>query len=510
MEENLIQAWYEALTGYLRRKAQEQRTVVVVALSRKMPRLITWIKEHKLTESQRDELEALLASDSCIYTTEHGLPFVFSDRSLEQSDALILDDIIITSETLRAVSDEIQYLTGRRPDYLSLYAYKRNENVKLPHGSISDELPLIISNIKEARRKARDLAAIVARDCLPVDIEFPICHIGGDGKALYNQFVEGLRQKYSEDRYYTTGDSENPNFTVIINSDASRLYNNDFSKLRVFSHAGDLQLVCYSPNMFSESRLQSDDIFENAEYRRIWTTFARQHTISDPVTSASETIVNDNDIRLHRVSQRLYNSLTVLVNYMLSLSTMIREKENTGLAGMSGACIRPYDLQLIVGSRLAPSLAAEFNRLYNDNITSTSRRTRIELPDCVTPENYAVTYRMLTSLVLYTSETPTQVVEGIFNRGYSLKNSQNNRPDNNIHRVRSGYYLETFESLYGRPRRMMRSPEGKLEINRAIDRLIDGGYVVPLYYFVEKEKDSYYWRRFFRASHPIYEMDAEE
>lgn len=499
MEGQIIMDWYNALTSYMSDCISNGRKVVVIALSRKMPRLLSWIMDSQLSVEQRRTLESLLKSDFCIYTTEHGIPFVFNDSTLSEANVLILDDIIISGETIGSISDEVEYFIGKKPDYLSFYAYQ-----DVQANSISECLPVTVDGQKPARKLASEFSNIIADHCLPVDMEFPILHWNmGTFTGDYSGFVEIIKDKYDSARFYELGRPGNRNFTLLVDSDAARQYNNDFAKVRIFEQTDGVKVVCYAPNVFSEVRLNSSDLFENSEYRAIWTSFLDNEIISDPVSRTTDIIIDDDDRRRHLVSQRRMHSLVVLANYLLSLSLLIREKSNLGLLDYPAVELRVDDLALITGSKLAPALTKIFNSIYERNITSTAKRMRVKLPSSIAPVGFSGLYRYLTTIILYESDSASEALTGIFARGLNLKEKHSDLTLFELNRVNSTFFLESYESLCERPRKMMRSPEGKLEINRTIDDMIDNGLIVPLYYFVEKEPGNFYWRRFFRASHPL-------
>lgn len=508
MDSEIFQSWYDDFIKFIQPDLNNpNKKVVVIALSRKMPRLITWIKERFLSPEEANHFYELINSDYCIYTTEHAIPFVFSDAELLNCPILILDDMYVTGETIQGVSDEVFALTGHRPYFLSLYAYSRNfreNSVNSNLGTnISKSLPRLLDSIPEARNIMRHFSELIENTQLPIDMEFPILHLDReekfsdeDGTAI-SAIIDNLRKSQPDSRYSEKNVNGFPvNFTQLIEKDINRLYNNDFAKLRVFNHEEEVRIVCYAPNILGDKQVLNPELFSNVNYHWLWKNLL-ENTISDPVTSQYDYIISDEDRLRHRLSYRLHKSLIVFANYMFSLSTMIRQKTDYSNPYQSfHAEIRRDDLALLVGPALANQYARILNGLYQNNVTSDSLRQELNLPALLVTDNAESEYNYLSTTAVFNEKTVESAIKKMIASAYSI--CSNYRKDGIPSET---YILESFQSLYNKPSVKFQGLAGEMEINRVIDDLIDSGFLVPVYERVADENETLYWRRFFRATH---------
>lgn len=510
MEENVFRAWYNDITNFIKATINDpDKKIVIIALSRKMPRLLSWIKENFLSEKEAEEFNALLSNPQCIYTTEHAIPFVFAENGMTNAEVLVLDDMFVTGETMQGVSDEIYALTKRRPYYLGFYTYakdqkKREEGITLFGTNISTVLPKQLNKIGEAREMMRSFSRMIEESQMPIDIEFPILHIKSRNfeSSVSERVIAELRSRQPEARYFRNDvNGQIRDFTQLIESDINRLFNNDFAKLRLFPHKEDARLVCYAPNILSDSQVMNPFLFANEKYRRLWKNLLDTNTMPDPVKDQYDHIIDDEDQLRHKLSMRLHKSLVVFANYMFSLSMMIRQKHDYAEALPDSKYqveLRKEDLALLIGPHLADRYITNINDLYRDSITSDSLRQEINLPDLLANDNVMAEYSFLSTSAIFKANTAEEAIHGIFTAAYSVCA---NFKEKNEFSIKGVYVLESFQSLYNKPSVHLQGLNGEMEVNKSIDHLIDQGFVVPTYERVKNENNTLYWRRFFRATH---------
>lgn len=507
MDPQIFKVWYNDLTSYLRQHITDNQPVVVIALSRKMPRLISYIADKILSKEEAETLHNYLHHPNCYYTTEHGIPFVFSDSRLLDAEVLVLDDMIITGDTLSRVSDEILALTGRRPCCLSLYALnKPGEKEELEY-NISEKLPIRKTDIDELRQIMRDHSREIENTGLPIDMEFPILHVQPVLKStsvsneIFEPMIKSLRISDSDARYYPMQVDENTrDFTQLVESDINRLYNNDFAKIRLFRNDTEVRTVCYAPNILGDMQIMSTNLFVSQAYRQLWQKILFS-VVSDPVKDRYDYAITEEDRLRHRLSKRIRRSLVVMANYLFSLSMMIRVKKSYTRAlteGMYSAEIKQEDVALLLGPALASVCVSDLNAFYRSGIESTSIRHEINISDLLVPDEIKGDYVFLSTERIFRAKTVKEAVEGIFAAAYIVCSDM----DSNKY-MPEDYkpVLESFESLYCKPSKKFREEEGEREINAAVDELIDQGYVVPVYETSEDRNGTRYWRRYFRATH---------
>lgn len=517
MDTKIFQYWYNDITKFIKNTIDNSSRVVIIALSRKMPRLITWALKEVLSESQVEYFLSLIHNPRCIYTTEHAIPFIFSQDDIKDTEVLILDDMIVTGETIQSVSDEICELIGRKPNYLSLYAYAKNQGKGVGFSTIgtniSEELPKQFNNIGVARNIMREFSKVIESTQLPIDMEFPILRINAENSYddIFDQISNELRTKQPEARCYTHKSTEQKvDFTQLIEKDINRLFNNDFAKLRLFRSDREVRLVCYAPNILSDEQIMDATLFANEKYSLLWKNLLENNIISDPVKGRYDHIISEEDILRHKLSLRLHKSLIVFANYIFSLSMMIRQKPyymEVLLNSKYKVELHKDDLALLIGPHLAGQYIDPLNKLFKDSITSDSLHKEIDLPELLATTNVISEYNFISTSAIFNASTIEEAINKIFAAAYRVCSDFKEHSDSSI---KGEYIMESFQSLYNKPSILFQGPDAEKEINKIIDRLVDKGFIVPIYERVKNENNSFYWRRFFRATHTAPFLNSSE
>ena len=100
--------WAATLVILIQDQKRNGKMVVLVAMSRKMPRLIEAI----MKELDADQVDTI---KSCLFITEHVLPYVLRDFDPEKQCLVIMDDAIYYGSTINQITGYIEKITSIRP-----------------------------------------------------------------------------------------------------------------------------------------------------------------------------------------------------------------------------------------------------------------------------------------------------------------------------------------------------------------------------------------------------------
>lgn len=510
-----ISNWFNNLTQFLNAQFSENKKVIIIALSRKMPRLLECIKKNYLTVSQRETLKELLANPECEFTTEIAIPFLFSDTSAKESTILILDDLVVNANTLSMVCDEIIFLTNCIPYYLSIFNYKRHK-VRFSAKSVSKILGSstpVIAEIDIIRMIAHRFSSDIAENELPTDLEFPIIKYNeileqsasSDDTGLQKKIADKLISSYPGFRHYShrilNGEFKGQSITtVLIDDKITPIFNSDFAKVRLFPCHKGCYAVSYAPTLLSEQDLTDPDLFSEHDYSLIWQTLL-SNTIENPQSNFRELSLSISHRRRNIMTKRYYHSLVTLANYLFSLSIFshigllldLSESAKNSIAKnhqpFAKGEITMVSVSLLTGREIAEIITPILNKIIEDQATCKFMRHLTTLQDILAPKGNLAQYKSKRIEVSLKTDKIEDALTEVF-----ILNSQLNV---NF----GGEYRETFKSLYSIPRPKFHFPNADLDVNNFIDMLIDNGYVVPTYNDVYTASQGYFWRRFFRGNH---------
>lgn len=496
-----IQAWLESLVGFLKTNITASRQVVVIALSRKMPRFIEYLIENHPSDLI-SQLRDLLSDSLCTYTTEHAIPFVFKEKS-ENAKVLILDDIIVRGTTLLNVCEEIYQLTEIEPEYLCICQFDEFEELSIGH-LLEGYTPQVVKSLEEVRDILLEISRCIRENGLPIDMEFPILHT--DSGASFDPIVNQMEAKCPDSRSY----SNEWSFTILQEDEINKMYNNDFAKIRVFKGKRDTKIVGYAPNVMSESELKEKSLFINEEYSTLWNKIL--DNIVDRTYDPDDIILSDKDNREAKLYHRICKSLAVVANYLFSLSMLIRHKQEFYVEGEK-LCLHTYDLQLLVGKNLAETVFPKLTDFIDRGVNSQSRRRYVDTPPFLTPHDYEgdkfMDYDMERFFAVFNEDEISEMILNIFKVSYDMLDQDDTGNDNSDWTGGGNlFYLESFQSLFHLPIIGGGEAESEQEINKIVDDLIDENRIVPVYERTIGDDDPFnpqaYWRRYFKASHTIH------
>jgi hypothetical protein len=473
-----IEKWKSDLISHIRKALETEKSVVTIALSRKMPRLLEWIEEKDA--SFKEELTRLL--DSCVYTTEHGIPLVLKQN--DSAKVLILDDFIHTGLTVQNVVNEVVSMTTREPLVLALF--------KSESSSVSNCDFLFIKELNEGDEKAfsRRISNVILQDNLPVDLEYPIV------KTTNLNILDKSKIDSSISRYVVSDQSGTKSFAYILEGETRNSFNNDFAKLRFFQDDKGFKIVPFAPNIFSESALIKDKLFVNEKYKSLYRAVLDRIEVDDKYWLKWDFLEEDSAERISLL--RKFRTLTVWANYLFSLSSFIRFKSQEGCNPDVDYRIDEEDLKLILGTELAKELQPGLNRLIRENEVSPSTRELLTVPSARINSKLVGNYKIFKYRAVLNSSTVEDALDHIFSLSKSLQNISK------LHYIASQDTIipdESYESLFEALSLKFDKAKIKENVYKWVDEQVDHGKIIPRYEQVENEFGTHYWRRYFRMSH---------
>lgn len=494
-----LQAWLISLTNFLKKNISASIPVVVIALSRKMPRFIEYIKENH-TSDLVPQLSELLSDPICTYTTEHAIPFIFKKYS-PNTEILILDDIIVTGATLSNVCDEVYQITKIKPYYISIWKCGSIQDLSTGR-HVEGYTPISVSK-EEVNDILLGVSKCLKSNGLPIDMEFPILHT--DYSEVFEPIRTLMLEKCPDCRCYGNEYS----FTMLEESEINRMFNNDFAKIRVFKGSHDTRIVGYAPNVLSEYEIGKNSLFTNEDYSSLWSEILG-NTIKINF-NPDDIILSDEENLRAKVYHRRYKSLTVVANYLFSLSMLIRHKQEY-VVNNEKLSLDSYDLQLLIGPKLSNAILPKLTDFFKTGSNSQSLHHTVNTPPYLTPYDYEedefMDYDMERFAAVFSADDSSEVVLNVFRASYDMFNQD----EDQIEKIRWNgagniYYLESFQSFFQLPIIGSSEKLSEKNINQEIDNLIDEGKIIPVYERTGDNDDPLvepaYWRRYFKAGHTI-------
>lgn len=480
-----IEQWHAKLSRHIESSLLESKKVVVIALSRKMPRVLGLIKNHILSP---DEL-SMSFLERCEVTTEHAIPFVL--HQAENQEVIILDDIMNTGDTVQAVVNDVNEFTENEPTVFSLIQSATVRPIEGVRSCITGQ----VFSKEQLSDCFEFIARYILEEGLPIDMEYPIlCLNSKDNSKIYNQLPDTLRIAYPQSIQYQVSHKLSDNYVLILEEETNKLYNNDFAKLRFYENEDTLKVVSFSANVLSEYDLRQESMFESPVYDRLWKIVWDE--------ACRKRMKED---KWQAQSSRVYRTLVVWANYLHSLSSFNRNKKNFSSKTGDEFKVVLDDLTLILGGSLAKKMLPEVNDIIRKGEISPSTREFLKVPACLVHERISKAYDFYKFSICRKSDTVDSALHEIFMMAGTLqKNAEQLTPplDDNTP------IQESFVSLVNSLRKgfgsMSLSPE---KIYHWIDQKIDEGKVVPRYERVKDEDGNAYWKRYFKYSPLILEQD---
>lgn len=498
-----VEKWIHILYNLISAIKSQGKKVVLVAISRKMPRLLQILFEsNDIHSSSIDLLHSIIEDNE--YITEHALPFVYTSISFE-FETIIIDDTAVFGNTIRVVAKDIVELSGKKPFILPIFISEEaffGSNVKKDLLNRYPALPLSI--IREYHKLVDDL---VKEKALPVDVEFPIfrysCSTLMSQGIYYDRLFNivqnfpsyQIKDKYELDETQFNNSYKNGSrsFSLILKKPMGWVAMTSFSKIRFFHSENNLCIASFSPQVLPDSKLIKKNLFQSESYNQVWESIISALDIS---------ALAERDSPLH---ERVAHSLVVWANYLISLSRL-----NSVLADLPAelGAFRTVmdDIRLLAGKRLGRKIIGNINLIFYEKIVTSPLYGKAELPDISIPASLSASYKAIRSgcwsqgldkSVEYTLDNLFDTMEyskGALSRSMSFSEQ-----------MFSGVY-ESHESLLNFLEMRPYDENVLVDLNRWIDRKVDEGKLVPSYQPIQSKSGQRWWKRFFSNSRSSIEL----
>lgn len=513
-----FKSWLTALKSVVESCRNESKEVFIIAISRKMPRVFKWIQSPYsryclgLTEDEHKEYADFI--DKCRITTEYALPFLFTkERDKDSYEVIVVDDIIIRGITLRQVSCDVAAMTGKKSIASAIF---KCEGIGLFEYADTSRIDGMPSLTPDQRKEAVDfIAKCIMSSSLPVDLVYPIlnqsrsfeclskrleknssgidwkCYDVNTDLAENGQASEQMNES-SINRHTQTRENIK-SLSVLINGDARKFCNNDFSKIRLFDKEnGECTLAIYSPNIISADVLKDGTPFNDEKYIEVWSEVRDSSRDYSCSSYAGFTDFIDLAIAKRRIANRCLLSYGAWANFLLSISMFNRiDKETSLFKGIEmdkTLCLE--DIALLLGHDLASAILPKVNKLLKDGSVASYLIETVSVNDLLSPDESREKYDEERKKLVYGKNDLNHTLEALFELQQILSDDD----------VESRGLGETFNSLHNCIALYFQDEahDLEIEINHYIDKAIDCGKISAFYAEVPNFAGDMFVKRFFR------------
>lgn len=474
-----IRSWYAGFRKTVESFLNSDSHVYAIAISRKMPRFLDWIQKHN-DSLGLNGFEELLSRIEL--TTEHALPFLFNNPG--DFEVIVIDDSIVTGNTMRnVVAEVIAYSHGKQP-YVSVIVGSDDALYNLIN-SHSEVVPSTKLHNEEISHWLDFVSRCNYESELPIDIVFPIFQLGNVSEKAYLEFcAESLS---SDDWYELNADSNQKSINILLDKDLIELTTLEFSKARFFFGDSTAKLAVFSPHAIGNKLLSSDSPFAEEELNIIW-NIIREHT---------------SQIKEDRTAI----SLAVTLNYLHAINTFKRNKKLLIPSPGIEFSLNEEDLTLIFGAELARNVFALMENVAGSEYMNEFYIHRLCLPPICAPEELKEAYALQRKMIAarhIADDDRKQVVADLFSQA-SYNHDILGQNTSLFHRMYSSFY-ESFESVENLLLQYFELGDSFRFVNAAIDELIDKGKVIPKYVEVTGNDGLSYWCRYFTSAYSSVEL----
>lgn len=483
--------WWNTLKKRITLIKDSQNVPVLIALSRKMPRLFKLLTEQYLPEFHPEiPIKAIL--EGCELTTELAIPFLATRKDFYKKSFILLDDIIIHGTTLKNVASDLELLAssteGTTPFvcYLSCIFKYRLPSVMPSCVSLDDIDSVRTLTLQETKDVIGNIAKKLRSSNLPLDMEYPIfrCNIE-DGVSEQN--IDSILKSCNPIATYQ-GAWHNTITALFDNGESLNPY--DFAKLRAFISNKEIVFESFTPYILPDFLSSDIDLFINPYYIELWQIVYSplKEFVTDNVTLFSG--INGESLR-----SSIGRSLVVVANYLLSLSFFI-----TNCRHLLPDTIRERmkideeDIKLIFGEELCRDVTKRLRYIIAEDIKDLPQvNFDYTVKDWFAPHDFVDKYSLHKAMLASHSSSIQDVLSGIF----KFQNFANPEYDKPQYRYERLFYGETLSSLINSCQPYF--SEQSVSINKWVDDQIDNGAVVPKYELCITADGNRRWRRFFHA-----------
>lgn len=543
VQEPELKKWAQELTNVIRLSNDNiaNKHVVIVALARKMPRLLEFFDKIKLFEEDQEEsqlsglkLQSIFNLKDIDIITEHAIPFYLTTCDLEKTNVIVLDDFIVYGASSELVAESVYYITGKRPVVLALGHKEKPLESTFACANLSNYRRVIEPKLLSNFTTTNSYRILSLNK--PLDMEYTILSVKVDKNILedLHGFVENVKSIFKTENGFTVyrtkhtipfefdnqskKNTNSTNVTVCYTPTNSKRGNNDFTKLRFYIDKEEVQIACYAPNILDEKELTEDNpLFLGSIEGLItcWNNVCR----SIPISTAIQTKLPNDIWRIF--SSQTYSSAEILskvvwANYLSSFANVVLVKDNLSqlfrhyLTGSTDLTwnVNERDISYLIGPKLCKGITKELQEIFKNTKINTAdsnyKKNNYKSALYIVPDIYLKDYDETVSSHIKYSKDVREALSLIFtNMHYNIGlfigpiHSTSNPPM--LERYQFG---ETYDSLYDKlwPRYYSLGEENlRLRIHEWIDEKVDLGVVVPKYESSQDEEGRTIWRRYFRA-----------
>lgn len=507
----LSELWIKLFEKLVQELKKKDKEVILVAMSRKMPRLIEAIK-------RRFKDTDIL--DGYPFITEHVLPYFLRYFNPDKQCIVIVDDAIYYGSTINQITSYIKMVGNGTIPYV----------IPLAISEVVGELPNANKCISEDERnviKEKNIPFFTTQNakhiielCRPIDMEFPILRFEYTDKKAKGEgmdFVPVLKNHFKEDEIYKIEHriKVNDEWTTITNYNilpqkGTRFdhWNKDFCKMRIFVSDKGVQVVAYAPGILSEDAIVGNHVlFSDDRIQNMWTEVQTCEMATWPDDTDEDSIT-----KRIKESYRMQcvRSKVIWANYLASFLYLLEQKEAicNAISAMfekedvaSIANFSAEDTRQLLPPNLVESITATLNLCFQEGAQKNStfygsHSTELANQELI-PEECRADYLEKNRKGWQQCGTTNEALAIMFSNQHLIINDGmlGNDTLRRTQRLRFGVTYTALEKNLAFPIGI----EGLwYAIHQWIDKNIDEGTVKPKYERVVVDGNAY-WIRMFRA-----------
>lgn len=468
------------------------RNDIVIALSRKGPRLLEYLAKYK---------DLVIPN----VISEHALPFLFS-RIIKNSESYhlyIFDDAIYYGSTISNLIDEINayisaYDLHERVDIAGIYvAIKEPTSVELPNDINVYPIEPCSSGYGHyfVKRVMKDLRSLGRS----LEIEFPAIRHHVSKVLKLDDLHQSFKNTYGDNNVCIINSTEGiPSLSVVW----SKPDETTFRKMRLYIDDNDLVIVPIAPELFHNdmSRLSYVSFGRNDLISSLW------RKIVDELTEVYEGDANSNVI----LRRNICRTGVVLLNYFSSIDTYIYESpkvrscvESLGVS-LSEPTLDPDNLKYLLYDNYVSDVVSIWNKMLTlDDYITMPIQVNLSKSDEIVYESTSLSSAEVEPLVKVnilsvmgsrSFEEALSVMS--FNQTIMIERFSRYIRSNKHERLRFGYSFAGLWNFIRNNANKVSSDDITLSrLHKWVDCQIDNGSLVPQYIV---DKNTSMWTRVFR------------
>lgn len=469
-------------------------TDIVIALSRKGPRLLEYLRKEKGLK----EFPVI---------TEHSLPFLFDQISRESTKEyriFIVDDAVYYGSTVLALKDEIE-------SYIKMFALTNRVKIQGIYTCIKDKDSLDFGSIpvyaiqeirpgyghffvKEMMKNLRSLGK-------SLEVEFPEITFTSTKEVDIDLFLSLLKEYFGEDKVYKIDDPLGiPSISVILSQPKSAT----FRKLRMFVKGNRVSVVAIAPELVNTNL----KLLRFVGFGKDVAVNERWQDVVGLLNKVDEQFEN------HSANNRnLVRTGVVLLNYFSSIDTFLNFKDKVvdALLKVAGDLVDQHldtlNLYYLVGNKaLVESIAKAWNLVMQEEMYFTipnaeregEQSNHIVFESSRLSNQEAKTLSMTNMVQVINSVSLSEALSAMFfNQSMMIERASRYVEVNRQSRLLFGYtYQYLWKSLWDYADRLESKDINYARIHQWVDIQIDNGSIVPQYII---NSDNLNWVRVLRT-----------